>query len=268
MLTLLTTLAAALLLGFLPAKYAFHFGTSASVAMALTVLVIAYAVILVLLRLKSKKINMKLQELMLEIQQKIQGMQNRMMHRPTGSPKQMMQILEREQQAGLERMIAALDLFKPLYPWSFLMKRQVNTMKMAFLFQQKKFDEVDKLIPHCMFFDAQSVSIRLARMYKNNDPKLDKFFKSRGRRFKGDNAVIPFATYSWILVKQDRVEDAIAALTDARKLTSNEVLEKNRELLLNGKVKQFSNAPLAEAWYALMLEEPKMPRIQQSVRYR
>jgi hypothetical protein len=46
------------------------------------------------------------------------------------------------------------------------------------------------------------------------------------------------------------------------------VLEKNREFLLNGKVKQFSNAPLAEAWYALMLEEPKMPRIQQNVRYR
>ena len=105
-------------------------------------------------------------------------------------------------------------------------------------------------------------------MFKNNDPKLDKFFRSRGRRFKGDNAVIPYATYSWILVKQDRIEDAIAALRDARKTTSNETLEKNRELLLNGKVKQFSNAPLAEAWYALMLEEPKMPRIQQSVRYR
>ena len=180
----------------------------------------------------------------------------------------MMQILEREQQAGLDRMIEALDLFKPLYPWSFLMKRQVNTMKMAFLFQQKKFDEVDKLIPHCMFFDAQSITIRLVRMYKNNDPKLDKYFKTRARRFKGDNAVIPYATYSWILVKQNRVEDAIKALTDARKQTSNEVLEKNRELLLNGKVKQFSNAPLAEAWYALQLEEPKIPRIQQSVRYR
>jgi hypothetical protein len=71
-----------------------------------------------------------------------------------------------------------------------------------------------------------------------------------------------------MLVKQNRIDDAIAALADAHKLTSNEVLEKNRELLLNGKVKQFSNAPLAEAWYALMLEEPKMPRIQQNVRYR
>ena len=61
---------------------------------------------------------------------------------------------------------------------------------------------------------------------------------------------------------------AIAALTEARKQTSNEVLERNREMLLNGKIKQFSNSPLAEAWYALMLEEPKTPKIQQAVRYR
>jgi len=265
MLTLLIALITSLLVGAVSYR---GLPTSAVVVMMTAVFLIVHLVISLLLRVQSKKINAKLQELMLEIQQKIQCMQNRMMHRPTGSPKQMMQILEREQQAGLDRMIAALDLYKPLYKWSFLMKRQVNTMKMAFLFQQKKFDEVDKLLPKCMFFDAQSVAIKLVRMYKNNDPKLDRFFKTRARRFKGDNAVIPYAAYSWMLVKQDRVEDAIAALTDARKQTSNEVLEKNRELLMNGKVKQFSNAPLAEAWYALMLEEPKMPRIQQNVRYR
>ena len=267
MLTLLVSLITALLAG-AAAKYFTTLPLGSIIFMMVLLFFLVFAIIALLLRVQTKKINVKLQTLMLEIQQKIQGMQNRMMHRPTGSPKQMMQILEREQQAGLDRMIEALDLFKPLYPWSFLMKRQVNTMKMAFLFQQKKFDEVDKLIPHCMFFDAQSITIRLVRMYKNNDPKLDKFFKTRCRRFKGDNAVIPYAAYSWMLVKQNRIDDAIAALADAHKLTSNEVLEKNREFLLNGKVKQFSNAPLAEAWYALMLEEPKMPRIQQNVRYR
>ena len=80
--------------------------------------------------------------------------------------------------------------------------------------------------------------------------------------------MIPYAAYSWMLVKQERIEDAIAALSEARKQTSNEVLERNREMLMNGKVKQFSNSQLAEGWYALMLEEPKMPRVQQSVRYR
>ena len=63
--------------------------------------------------MQSKKINAKLQAMMLEIQQKLMGMQNRMMHRPMGSPKQMMQMLDREQNAGLERMIAALDMYKP-----------------------------------------------------------------------------------------------------------------------------------------------------------
>ena len=215
--------------------------------MMIAVFLIIHLVISLILRMQSKKINTKLQALMLEIQQKIQGMQNRMMHRPTGSPKQMMQILEREQQAGLDRMIEALDLFKPLYPWSFLMKRQVNTMKMAFLFQQKKFDEVDKLIPHCMFFDAQSITIRLVRMYKNNDPKLDKFFKTRCRRFKGDNAVIPYAAYSWMLVKQNRIDDAIAVLTDAHKLTSNEVLEKNRTCSVSPLPQEILMAPLSRA---------------------
>ena len=273
MLTLLISLAVTLAVGVVslgigPSYRGLGLPTSAVVLMMIAAFFITHIAISLTLRKKTKKINMKLQELMLEIQQKLQGMQNRMMHRPTGSPKQMMQILEREQQAGLERMLAALDLFKPLYPWSFFLKRQVNTMKMAFLFQQKKFDEVDKLIPHCMFFDPQSVTIRLVRMYKNNDPKLDKFFLSRCRRFKGDNAVIPYAAYSWMKVKQDRIEEAIAALTEARKQTSNEVLERNREMLMNGKIKQFSNSQLAEAWYSLMLEEPKMPRVQQSVRYR
>ena len=265
MLTLLISLTAALLVGAVSYQ---GLPTSAVIVMMTVVFLVCHIAISLVLRMQSKKINTKLQAMMLEIQQKLQGMQNRMMHRPMGSPKQMMQMLEREQNAGLDRMIAALDLYKPLYKWSFLMKRQVNTMRMAFLFQQKKYDEVDKLLPKCLVLDAQSVTIKMVRMFKNNDPKLDKFFQRRARRFKGDNAVIPYAAYTWMLVKQDRVEDAIKTLTEARKQTSNEVLEHNRELLLNGKVKQFSNAPLAEAWYALMLEEPKMPRIQQNVRYR
>ena len=144
MLTLLIALITSLLVGAVSYR---GLPTSAVIVMMTLVFILVHVIISLLLRMQSKKINAKLQALMMEIQQKIQGMQNRMMHRPTGSPKQMMQILEREQQAGLERMIEALDLFKPLYKWSFLMKRQVNTMRMAFLFQQKKFDEVDKLLP-------------------------------------------------------------------------------------------------------------------------
>ena len=46
------------------------------------------------------------------------------------------------------------------------------------------------------------------------------------------------------------------------------VIVKNWEMLVNGKVKHFSNAQLGELWYALGLETPKRPKITQQVRYR
>ena len=105
-------------------------------------------------------------------------------------------------------------------------------------------------------------------MYKHKDPKIDKFFRWKCSRLKADAAVLPFALYSWILVKENRIDDAIKVLNDAKAKTSNETLARNREALQNGKIKQFSNAPLGEIWYALMLEEPKMQKIQQQIRYR
>ena len=112
MLTLLISLLAAFLVGVVSYR---GLPPSAVIVMTTLVFLICHLAISLVLRMQSKKINAKLQAMMLEIQQKLMGMQNRMMHRPMGSPKQMMQMLEREQNAGLERMIAALDMYKPLY---------------------------------------------------------------------------------------------------------------------------------------------------------
>ena len=43
---------------------------------------------------------------------------------------------------------------------------------------------------------------------------------------------------------------------------------KNWEALANNKYKSFSNAGIGEMWYALGLEEMKMPKQQQAYRYR
>lgn len=238
------------------------------IVLTLLAMMLVHVAVLLAMRLAAKRINAKIQTIMLEVQQKLQGMQNRMMRRPTGSVAQMRQALEREQNAGLDRIIASLDLFKPLCRWNFFMVKQVNTMRMMFLYQQRKFDEVDKLLPKCVFFDPQSMCMKMARMYKRKDPKLDKFFRWKCSRLKADAAVLPVALYSWILVKENRIDDAIKVLNDAKAKTSNETLAHNREALQNGRVKQFSNAPLGEAWYALMLEEPKMQKVQQQMRYR
>ena len=119
----------------------------------------------------------------------------------------------------------------------------------------------------CLFIEPQSVCVKMARMYKRNDEGIDKFFKKKAARFKGEQALLPYALYSWILVKQERIDEAIKILNQAKiKTSDNEVIVKNWELLVNNKVKHFSNSLLGEQWYSLMLEEPKMPK--QQVRYR
>ncbi len=74
--------------------------------------------------------------------------------------------------------------------------------------------------------------------------------------------------YAWILLKQGKNDDAFTVLTNAKKKSENPVLVANWEALANGKIKQFSNAGLGEAWYALGLEMPKMQRVQQQPQYR
>lgn len=228
-------------------------------------------IVMLVLRKVSARINAKLQTIMQETTAKLQSMQTQFMRRPVGQ-KLMVQLLEKEQNAGLRKLIETLDLYKPLYWWNLLMKRQVNTMRMIFLFQMKKFDEADALMDKCVFFDAQSICVKMARMYKRNESPeaIDKFFRKKGAKFKGENAVLPRSLYAWILVKQDRIDDAVKVLAEGKtKSGGNEVIARNWDLLVNKKVKHFSNSGLGEAWYALMLEEPKVQKIrQQPVRYR
>jgi hypothetical protein len=92
--------------------------------------------------------------------------------------------------------------------------------------------------------------------------QVEKCFLKGVRRFKDDKAVIIFGLYSWILVKENRIDDAIKVLLDAKTKAENDTLKQNWNHLVNGSIKRFSNAGLGEQWYALMLETPKQQRIQ------
>ncbi len=221
-----------------------------------------------LVRIRIKKINAEIQGVMAEIQKKLTVKQNQFMRKPVGSPKTMMQALEKEQNAGIRQALEACELFTPVYRWTFLLDRQVNTMKMAFHYQLKEFDKVDELLPKCLLFDAQAICMKLARMYQLKQDGIDKFFKKKCRKLKEPACILPYSLYAWILVKQDRPDDAFKLLADAKKKTDNEVILHNWEALANNKPKSFSNADLGEMWYALGLEEMKMPKVQQTYRYR
>ena len=221
-----------------------------------------------IIRLRIKQIQLNLQKLMEEIQHKLMMKQNQFMRKPVGSPKTMMQILEKEQAAGIRQAIEACDAYTPYYRWSFMLDKQVNTMKMAFHYQLKEYDKVDELLKRCLLFDAQSISMKIARMYMLKEEGIDKYFKKKCRSLKDPACVLPYSLYAWILVKQERYEDALKLLVDAKKKTDNEVIMKNWEALANNKYKSFSNAGIGEMWYALGLEEMKMPKQQQAYRYR
>lgn len=226
--------------------------------------------IALIIRKLSNRITVVLQGIMQETQRKIMVKQNQFMRRPLGQ-EQMIRELEKEQAVGIDQMIKALDLYNPLYLWQPMLKKQVNTMRMMFSYQKREFDKVDELMKNCFFMDAQSISMKMARMHvnKETDKVLDKFYKKKCARFRGNEAVLTVSVYAWILVKRERIDDAIKVLADAKARTSdNPVIVKNWEALVNGKIKHFSNAQIGDTWYALYLEKPKMQKVQQQVRYR
>ncbi|MBO5689690.1 MAG: hypothetical protein J6S73_07135, partial [Lentisphaeria bacterium] len=125
-------------------------------------------------------------------------------------------------------------------------------------FQMKEFDEVDALMPKCMFLDVRSVVTKMARMYQKKEEGIDKFYRKKGARFKGEDLALAASTYAWILVKQDRGNEAMNVLAEAKKKTDNPVVLENWERLANGKYRNFSNAGLGDSWYSLYLETPKI----------
>ncbi len=77
------------------------------------------------------------------------------------------------------------------------------------------------------------------------------------KRFKGDKTTLIYALYSWILVKENKLEEAVVVLDEGKKKTENDVLKANWEHVVNNRIKRFSNAGLGDNWYVLALEDIK-----------
>ncbi|MBR2365309.1 MAG: hypothetical protein IKA79_08905 [Lentisphaeria bacterium] len=216
------------------------------------------------------KINNKIQQIMLDTRHKMEVMQNQFMRRPGGNQKQMMSSFERLQNQGLRQALEACDDFNKLNKWSPLLSKQTNAMRAMFSFQLKEYDKTDEYLKKALLMDPQTISIKLVRMYKTNAPfeEMAKFYKKKCASIKGENCILPVALYSWILMKMDKKDEAFKVLSDAKKKTDNEVIVSNWEALANDKAKSFSNAGLGELWYAMGLEEMKMPKVRQQYQYR
>lgn len=218
------------------------------------------------IRKKVMALTLRIQDIISEgskrINRKIMSSQQKL----AGNVKMMQKLVEKDQKEIIFQAIEVVDTMEKYCRWNFLLKKQLDTMRMQFYFQIGEYAKVDEFIPKAMYMEPISVAIKMVRQYKNNDPKLDLTFKKKIKKFRGDKGVILYALYSWILVQKNEIDAAIKVLNKAKTETDNETIHLNLSHLLNGKSKKFSNAALGEEWYALKLEEPKYQIKQNSRR--
>lgn len=171
--------------------------------------------------------------------------------------------IEQEQAESIREAIDLLEPVKSLQKWNLLAMRQYNTFKGQLLFQIKDFDAARPLLAKALVLEPLTAAMQMVLMYKNNEMKeLEKtFYKSTGR-FKDEKGSLLYGLYSWILLKENRLDEAIAILDEGRKKCENPVLEQNWEHLVNGRTKRFSNANLGEQWFALHLESMPQQRVR------
>lgn len=219
--------------------------------------VIVQIIISLVLRKKINAVQAGLQAEMNADRERINRQLMTFQQRQPGNMNGLRQLADRLQGEVSRKLLAATDRFKVFYPWSPMLYKQINAMKMQLYFQIRDYEEVDKLLPKSMLIDPLSLSIKLVRMFKNDDRELDTFYTKKCSRFKSDQGAFIACVYAWIKLKQQDIQTAVSALQAARKLSDHPVLVENLDKLLNDRKKDFSNAGFGEQWYALGLEEFK-----------
>ena len=78
--------------------------------------------------------------------------------RPQSSMNGIRPIIEKLQRDATLRALEATEEFKPLYIWTPMLKKQINSMKVQLYFQLKDNKMVDALLPQSMMMDPQTVA--------------------------------------------------------------------------------------------------------------
>lgn len=214
-------------------------------------------VISLILRKKVNAVQAAIQNEMNADRERINRQLTTFQQRQPGNMAGLKQLADRLQNEVSRKLLDATVRFKVFYMWSPMLYKQINAMKVQLYYQLKDYEEVDKLLPKSMLMDPLSLSIKLVRMYKNEDKELDNFYRKKCSKFKSDQGAFLACVYAWIKLKQQDVQSAVAALRNARKLSDNPILIDNLDKLANDRKKDFSNAGFGEQWYALALEEFK-----------
>ena len=209
----------------------------------------------------------RIQEMLLRDQQTMQRKVATLQNKGIGGQKVLSQ-LEQEQEASVRAALAPLDELKPYQKWNPLVKKQTDMLRGQLLFQIKDYDGARACLEHAMVLDPTVACMQMILHWKKNPDEtkeLDKMFNKGIGRFKYDKGIIIYALYSWILVKQNRLNEAVSVLAEGKTKTEDPVIAQNWDHLANNRLKRFSFAGLGERWYALGLETPQPTRQQQQM---
>ncbi len=217
------------------------------------------------LRGRVQRVMGALQGDMAEGQKALQAKAAAYQNRPTGDPKRFLEQFKKDQAALLRRALEQTSELERFRRWVPLFSRQIATMRMQLNYQLKDFKKVDELMPKCMMLDPMSACFKIARMHSREVPLADiaKEYGKAAARARYDQSALLCALMSWIYVKAGKVDEAHKVLEKGCRDNSVEegpssTLKRNRDLLANNRVKEFSNAGFGDMWYALLLEEPRI----------
>ena len=221
-----------------------------------------------IIRKKTSKMSDKIQSIISDGQDNLNRKIQQLQQKPIGNQKTMQKIIENDRDDIIRNALSCTKQFDWLCKWSFLLKKQLNTIRMQFHYCLREFNKVDELLSSCMYMDANTVAMYMARKYiHNNNLECEKAFKKGIRKFKKNDGIIIYATYSWILIKQNKIKEAISVLTKGKTNTSDSTIMSNWEYLINGGVNRFSNNGIGDQWYSLYLEEPKIAKPTQKYKF-
>jgi hypothetical protein len=225
-----------------------------------------------ILRRKLRTIQGELEQLMTSARNRMNRKVQQLQQKPGGNPASLQKQMERQQMEVMKKALEHTHKFEPYRKWSPTMGRQINTMRIQYLYHLKRFDEVDELFAlkkpteKPFMIEPSIAGMKMARCYKRDDIQgAEKVFKKSIRWMRGDRGALLYGIMSWILVKQGKTDEAQTLLAKAKDKIDHPTLEKNWESLANDRVKKFSNAGLGEEWYGLYLEAPPKAK-QQRVR--
>lgn len=207
----------------------------------------------------------RIQEMLLRDQKTMQRKVAALQNKGIGGQKVIDQ-LEKEQEVSVRAALAPLEELKPYQKWNPLVKKQADMLRGQLLFQIKDYDAARPCLQNAMVLDPTVACMQMILHWKQNPEEtkeLDKMFNKGVGRFKYDKGTLIYALYSWILVKQNRLNEAVATLAEGKTKTEDPVIAQNWDHLANNHLKRFSFAGLGERWYALGLETPQPVRQQQ-----